>query len=228
MNSIQIHAIQTLPPNCINRGEHGEPKSARYGGVRRARVSSQSWKRAMRKTGFVEQETGQPGAVRSRRLLDHLKEMLPEDKHDLAAQVIKDLYSADTVVLESKPIIDALVREVQTGSDAKAVVKAVATMPQVPDVAVYGRMIADYPSRNVDGALHVAHAISTHASMVDLDYFTAVDDLLPPGDTGAAHLDVAEFQAGTMYRYALLNLDQLHHNLEEPALVAPTVRGVLR
>ena len=45
---IDIHAIQTLPPSNINRDDAGNPKNAIYGGVRRARVSSQSWKRAIR------------------------------------------------------------------------------------------------------------------------------------------------------------------------------------
>lgn len=45
---LDIHAIQTLPPCNINRDDAGSPKTAQYGGVRRARVSSQAWKRAMR------------------------------------------------------------------------------------------------------------------------------------------------------------------------------------
>lgn len=45
---LDIHAIQTLPPSNINRDDTGSPKTAQYGGVRRSRVSSQSWKKAMR------------------------------------------------------------------------------------------------------------------------------------------------------------------------------------
>ena len=45
---IDLHVIQTLPPSCVNRDDTGSPKTAIYGGVTRARVSSQSWKRAMR------------------------------------------------------------------------------------------------------------------------------------------------------------------------------------
>ena len=51
---LDVHAIQTLPPSNINRDDTGSPKTCQYGGVRRARVSSQSWKRAMR-TYFYEQ-----------------------------------------------------------------------------------------------------------------------------------------------------------------------------
>ena len=45
---VDVHAIQTLPPSCLNRDDTGSPKTASVGGVTRARVSSQAWKRAMR------------------------------------------------------------------------------------------------------------------------------------------------------------------------------------
>lgn len=45
---LDIHAIQTVPPSCVNRDDTGSPKTAQYGGVTRARVSSQCWKKAMR------------------------------------------------------------------------------------------------------------------------------------------------------------------------------------
>lgn len=45
---IDIHVLQTVPPSCINRDETGSPKTTEFGGVRRARVSSQAWKKATR------------------------------------------------------------------------------------------------------------------------------------------------------------------------------------
>ncbi|MET8605695.1 type I-E CRISPR-associated protein Cas7/Cse4/CasC [Streptomyces rubiginosohelvolus] len=45
---LALHALHTLPPSNVNRDETGAPKTGLYGGVLRARVSSQSWKRAMR------------------------------------------------------------------------------------------------------------------------------------------------------------------------------------
>lgn len=46
---VDIHVLQTVPPSCVNRDDMGSPKTAVYGGTRRARVSSQAWKYAMRK-----------------------------------------------------------------------------------------------------------------------------------------------------------------------------------
>ncbi|MFC6081325.1 type I-E CRISPR-associated protein Cas7/Cse4/CasC [Sphaerisporangium aureirubrum] len=46
---LEVHALQTVPPSCLNRDDTGSPKTAIYGGVPRARVSSQAWKRATRR-----------------------------------------------------------------------------------------------------------------------------------------------------------------------------------
>ncbi|MFJ1596237.1 type I-E CRISPR-associated protein Cas7/Cse4/CasC [Streptomyces sp. NPDC088261] len=45
---LDVHVLQTVPPSNLNRDDTGAPKSAVYGGVPRARVSSQAWKRATR------------------------------------------------------------------------------------------------------------------------------------------------------------------------------------
>ncbi|MFF0725610.1 type I-E CRISPR-associated protein Cas7/Cse4/CasC [Streptomyces sp. NPDC004134] len=45
---VDIHILQTVPPSNLNRDDTGSPKTATYGGVQRARVSSQAWKRATR------------------------------------------------------------------------------------------------------------------------------------------------------------------------------------
>lgn len=50
---LDVHVLQTVPPSNLNRDDTGSPKSALYGGVRRARVSSQAWKRATRRS-FAE------------------------------------------------------------------------------------------------------------------------------------------------------------------------------
>lgn len=50
MNLIELHIIQSFPVTCLNRDDLGSPKSAVFGGVQRARVSSQCWKRAIRES----------------------------------------------------------------------------------------------------------------------------------------------------------------------------------
>ena len=60
-------------------------------------------------------------------------------------------------------------------------------------------MLAEVDDAGVDGAVQVAHALTTHATDVELDYFSAVDDVTDTwGDaTGSAHMGHAEFSAGT-------------------------------
>lgn len=48
MDLIELHILQSFPVTCLNRDDLGAPKSALFGGQQRARVSSQSWKRAIR------------------------------------------------------------------------------------------------------------------------------------------------------------------------------------
>ncbi|TDD96410.1 type I-E CRISPR-associated protein Cas7/Cse4/CasC [Actinomadura rubrisoli] len=83
---VELHILQTVPPSNLNRDDTGTPKSAVYGGVRRARVSSQAWKRATRK---VFQELLDPTelGVRTRRLAEllgkrirGLDKSIPEDQ----------------------------------------------------------------------------------------------------------------------------------------------------
>ena len=47
MNLIELHMLQSFPVNCLNRDQFGSPKSTVFGGVPRARISSQCWKRAL-------------------------------------------------------------------------------------------------------------------------------------------------------------------------------------
>lgn len=78
------------------------------------------------------------------------------------------------------------------------------------DVALSGRMATSGLMTSVDGALAVAHVITTHAVDADIDWFTAVDDLK---EQGSGHLDTQEFSSGVFYRFASLNLKQLQVNL---------------
>jgi len=45
---IEFHILQCFPVTCLNRDDVGAPKTAIVGGVQRARVSSQAWKRPVR------------------------------------------------------------------------------------------------------------------------------------------------------------------------------------
>ena len=80
---VDICAIQTVPPSNINRDDTGSPKTALYGGVRRARVSSQAWKRAMRES-FPKYLPGDELGVRTKLAAELLAERIAADREDLS------------------------------------------------------------------------------------------------------------------------------------------------
>lgn len=98
-----------------------------------------------------------------------------------------------------------------------------------PDIAMFGRMLADVPALNMDAACQVAHAISTHQAVTEFDYFTAVDDLQPEDTSGAGMIGLTPFTSATFYRYARVDWEQLVRNLGgDAALALRTVDGFLR
>ena len=98
-------------------------------------------------------------------------------------------------------------------------------------IALCGRMLANLPTSNIDGALQVAHAFTTHAAAVEQDYFTAVDDVVQGDDeeTGAGHINVNEFTSGVFYRHATIGLGSLRESLDgSEAAVAEVASSFLR
>lgn len=78
---VDMHAIQIVPPSNLNRDDTGSPKTAQYGGVKRARVSSQSWKRAMREyfLGTIGTENLGKRTLRlPEYIADNIKKQIPE------------------------------------------------------------------------------------------------------------------------------------------------------
>ncbi|MBF6071758.1 type I-E CRISPR-associated protein Cas7/Cse4/CasC [Nocardia farcinica] len=78
---IDVHILQTVPPSNVNRDDTGSPKTAVYGGVRRARVSSQAWKRATR-TEFRSLVDPASLGVRTKRVVELIAERIGEIDHD--------------------------------------------------------------------------------------------------------------------------------------------------
>ncbi|MDF2230604.1 type I-E CRISPR-associated protein Cas7/Cse4/CasC [Cutibacterium acnes subsp. defendens] len=95
---VDIHVIQSVPPSNVNRDDTGSPKSALYGGVRRARVSSQAWKKAVR-TSFKEFLPANQTGSRTLRVVELLMNRLTaapyglpeEDARQKALEVVKAL-----------------------------------------------------------------------------------------------------------------------------------------
>lgn len=236
---VDFHVVQTVPPSCVNRDDTGRPKTAFYGGANRARVSSQSWKHAMRLM-FNELFTSEELGYRTMHAVDLIANEIEKldssfDDETAVKEAIKAMNSAGVKINEKKDnktgalfFISAvqannLAQLVISGEkDAKLYKQALKETPSV-DIALFGRMVADDADLNVDAASQVAHSISTHAVQNEYDYFTAVDDCSPEDSAGAGHLGTTEFNSSTLYRYATVNVAQLKKSIG--VSVAEVIKG---
>lgn len=287
---VEVHVLQSFPPSCLNRDDTNTPKDCMFGGVRRARVSSQSWKRAIRMAFRNEDALADHLAVRTKRLVGEVAAELGRRGRvgDLAAVAEVALGSAGIATDPSKSEkltqyllflpkrAAAQIAEVIDGSfdavaaavgepasepnpekpegkkskkkdkaDAKgkldaalskAIGDALFRAERTPEIALFGRMIADKPDVNVDAAAQVAHAISTNEAAPEFDFYTAVDDLKTTAeDAGADMLGTVGYAAPCFYRYAVVDTEQLARNLaggeadgESRALAATALGAFLR
>lgn len=236
---IDIHILQTVPPSNLNRDDNGSPKTAVYGGVRRARVSSQAWKRATR-VAFDDTLDRTELGVRTRRVVEILAKAIASKAptlgdrstelaiHAITATGIKvkppkkdETEEAGYLVFLSRNQIDALAEAAIEHAEADSVadalraakVKDLVNTAHSIDIALFGRMVADQADLNVDAAVQVAHAISVHPVETEFDYFTAVDDAIGADETGAGMIGTVEFNSATLYRYATIDVNRLNDNL---------------
>lgn len=278
---IELHIIQNFAPANLNRDDTGSPKDCEFGGVRRARISSQCFKRAIRETFRMEKLIADEHlAERTKRLLDTLADRLKETgkneadarrvaeallngirlkvKDDGKTQYLLFLAEAEIQAIAdlcaeqwnklieiAKPATPQTAGEQpvkkKSSKDAKkadqeAVPKEIRDRMEgllnggkAADLALFGRMLADLPERNIDAASQVAHAISTNKVSLEFDFYTAVDDLKPDDTAGADMLGTIEYNSACFYRYSNVDLAQLQKNLDNDSdLTRKTLEAFIR
>jgi CRISPR system Cascade subunit CasC len=84
---LQLHLLTSYPPANLNRDDAGQPKTARMGGATRARVSSQSLKRAWRTSDiFAEALAGHIGTRTKRLAEDLMRRLIAAGKDEKVAR----------------------------------------------------------------------------------------------------------------------------------------------
>lgn len=125
-----------------------------------------------------------------------------------------DISQLAFVSIEEKQAAYTLADKVVQGEDIGEKLDLLRDTSSSVDIALFGRMLADTPSKNIEAACQVAHAISVHGVVIEDDYFTAVDDLNDHSeDAGAAHIGETGFAAGLFYSYICINKELLIENL---------------
>jgi CRISPR system Cascade subunit CasC len=261
---IEIHVLQNFAPSNLNRDDTGAPKDCTFGGYRRARISSQCLKRALRKhLGASHLFEPSQLATRTKRIVDELVRRVvklgkPQSEAETVAVAL--LGAANIAVKEGKTEYllyvgddeieklaglcvkhwgvlaaagkpaegadEAKAGKKKSGKDAKkdardaipeAIQKEVLEVigsGKAVDLALFGRMLADMPEKNVDAACQVANALSVNEVAMEMDFYTAVDDLKPDDTQGADMMGVVEFNSSCFYRYAKVDMGLLKENLK--------------
>ena len=258
-NFLDVHILHAVPYSNLNRDNLGTPKQMIYGGTARARISSQCTKRAARL--WLESNTDLGEALRTRRLPQSLREELSGSHgfaDEDACEAVRQLFKLAGIKVAETPAGELQGDQLTftTAAAARRLAHKVAARQEaildedfrptksVKDdlleplrahnavIALCGRMLTESSAGvNVDGALQVAHAFTTHASAVEQDYFTAVDDVIQGDDeeTGAGHINVNEFTSGVFYRHATVGLESLRESLDgSEATVADTASSFIR
>ena len=106
MSFINLHFIQSIPASLMNRDDTDSAKSITVGNVRRDRISSQSWKKAMRDT--LRQQSIENGVwgVRTKRLPREVVDILVErgrDRDIATAKTIRAFQASGISCHEEKP-----------------------------------------------------------------------------------------------------------------------------
>ncbi len=274
---VELHMLQNFAPSCLNRDDTNSPKDCEFGGYRRARISSQCLKRAIR-THFKDAALlpEENLAERTKRVVELIAGQLAEDGKDLetakkavtaalgaarlkaepdGAEVktqyllflgnqeiknLKQLVATHWEALTKQPEATEASGKKKTAKQQKAdaqnavppeVVKAVDKLldgGKAADLALFGRMLADLPEKNVNAACQVAHALSTNKVNMEMDFYTAVDDLKPEDSAGADMLGTVEFNSACFYRYANIDCDALLKNLQgDEDLTRKTIKAFL-
>jgi len=246
---LQFHLLTSYPPSNPNRDDQGQPKQAVVGGVPRLRLSSQSIKRALRKSSYFENDLAGKLGTRTKRLYEHLLEESPVGVTEVetAAKAVAEIFGeleknkekgvwvaktlafispaelkrakklmADYIAGEAPPQDKELKKRVRRKID-----RVLNETNDAVDIAMFGRMLAGTPDFSREAAVQVGHAITTHKAQAQDDWFSAVDELTRPEDTGAGHLDDNPFGSGVYYLYACVNVNLLVENLTaNPKLAA--------
>jgi CRISPR system Cascade subunit CasC len=225
---IEYHVLQSFPVTCLNRDDVGAPKSAIVGGVPRARVSSQCWKRQVR---LAMQDFGIKLGTRTKKAAELFSKVLEAsgasaDQADTCGKKLASLLAEDTLLFisDSEALafanyaanLDYDESKFKDKEIAKIAKKAINPAVDALDIALFGRMVAKAADMNVEAAASFSHAISTHKVTNEVEFFTALDDL--QDEPGSAHMGTLEFNSATYYRYISLDIGQLAQTMSEEDL----------
>lgn len=249
---IQLHILTPYAAANLNRDDAGRPKIVTFGGSVRLRISSQSLKRAFRTSDIFRSLLPDAIGTRSANFMKNLVEEL--QKQGLSQEEAGK--RAEAVITQQKlgapkkgktanteQLVHLAPEELRSIQDLAGKlsgdkmpdlkdITVLSKKPRAADIAMFGRMLADASGYNVEAAVQVAHAFTTHRATPEDDFYTAVDDIKnadDEADRGAGFLSVQEFGAGLFYLYICINASLLLDNLSgDKALAKAATEAMIR
>lgn len=192
---------QLVAAKCLELG--ATPEQAEACGDKVEKAFIKPAKTSKKKTSKEEDETPAENAEEAGKT-DTLIFLSPAEITKLATAFQENNFEPDKVITNPK-------QEKQAAEIAKIIGKPNLSVNGA-DIALFGRMVAQAPSMNVEAAASFAHAISTHRVTNEVEFFTALDDLQE--DPGSAHMGSLEFNSATYYRYVSLDVGQLWETMQ--------------
>ncbi|EOU9537614.1 type I-E CRISPR-associated protein Cas7/Cse4/CasC [Cronobacter dublinensis] len=251
---IQLHLLTAYPAANLNRDDTGAPKTVTIGGASRLRISSQSLKRAWRTSALFEEALSGHIGTRTARIGREAAEIMLEGGVSQAnaidwGKTIANCFGKAKTGKAKNDLINTETEQLAHVSPAEreavqALARTLATENRAPlpeelsflrkdamavDIALFGRMLASTPEHNIEAACQVAHAFGVSESLLEDDFFTAVDDLRQASaeEAGAGHIGELGFGSALFYTYLCIDRDRLLENLNgDEQLLAKTLRAL--
>ncbi|GGD08375.1 type I-E CRISPR-associated protein Cas7/Cse4/CasC [Franconibacter daqui] len=256
---IQLHLLTAYPAANLNRDDTGAPKTVTIGGASRLRISSQSLKRAWRTSALFEEALAGHIGTRTARIGREAAEIMLDGGVSqpkaiewggaIAGCFGKVKNEKDKTKIDKDPLINTETEQLAHISPlemqaVQALARMLAEEKRAPapdelsflrkdamavDIALFGRMLASTPEYNIEAACQVAHAFGVGETLMEDDFFTAVDDLRQASaqDAGAGHIGELGFGSALFYTYICIDRDRLLENLNgDEQLLAKTLRAL--
>jgi CRISPR system Cascade subunit CasC len=181
MKLIELHILQSFPVSCLNRDDVGAPKTAIFGGVTRARISSQCLKRAIRQQA-KEFEPGLFRGERSRLIVDPIAEAaIKSGAPEAAAREAAKKLCNELAVFDEKALKDKGVRKVKTlmflsPLEREEIGRELARLiGEAPDAKALDKKIKSAAAKVGDAKLKDAADIAIFGRMVATDHSLTVE-----------------------------------------------------
>jgi len=254
---IELHIIQNLPVNNVNRDENGECKTVLIGDSLRQRISSQAWRRAVR--NLLRDNSNFQTAKNSRKWADIIEQKLRDNNLDDTKiksfmKFISEVFvksdskeskdndeksKKQTILYMSDAEIDELVSfainndfESTDKENKKSIKKDKAKIGKIIQNCNVPVDVALYGRMCAsDESLNVNSAV--HDSHIfSVNEINVEDDYFTAVDdldsSGSAHLGTHSYTASTMYRYHALNVNQLQKNMGVDIDIKPIIKEWIR